>query len=147
MSATCVKIKRSRLKVTNLLLQRTYGVHVRQVRTVRTDEARGLLWLIEEEAVQPEGSEETLLQRLFSYYGPAEGESKGKERINKRTHTHTPTRTLEYKASRAFYVTLWRFLTFEGKLLKPDIMRRVCKMNNWQPIFQLCCSEIHSQSE
>ncbi|XP_029028549.1 unconventional myosin-XVIIIa-like isoform X7 [Betta splendens] len=47
------------------------------VRTVRTDEARGLLWLIEEEAVQPEGSEATLLQRLFSYYGPAEGESKG----------------------------------------------------------------------
>uniref|UniRef100_A0A7N5ZRH9 Myosin motor domain-containing protein n=1 Tax=Anabas testudineus TaxID=64144 RepID=A0A7N5ZRH9_ANATE len=47
------------------------------VRTVRTDEARGLLWLIEEEALQPGGSEETLLQRLFSYYGPAEGESKG----------------------------------------------------------------------
>ncbi|XP_038565159.1 unconventional myosin-XVIIIa-like isoform X5 [Micropterus salmoides] len=47
------------------------------VRTVRTDEARGLLWLMEEEAVQPGGSEETLLGRLFSYYGPAEGESKG----------------------------------------------------------------------
>ncbi|XP_047186488.1 unconventional myosin-XVIIIa-like isoform X4 [Scophthalmus maximus] len=47
------------------------------VRTVRTDEARGLLWLMEEEAVQPGGSEQTLLGRLFSYYGPAEGESKG----------------------------------------------------------------------
>uniref|UniRef100_A0AAQ5XXJ2 Myosin XVIIIAa n=1 Tax=Amphiprion ocellaris TaxID=80972 RepID=A0AAQ5XXJ2_AMPOC len=47
------------------------------VRTVRTDEARGLLWLMEEEALQPAGSEETLLGRLFSYYGPAEGESKG----------------------------------------------------------------------
>uniref|UniRef100_A0A669DIK6 Myosin XVIIIA n=1 Tax=Oreochromis niloticus TaxID=8128 RepID=A0A669DIK6_ORENI len=47
------------------------------VRTVRTDEARGLLWLMEEEALQPRGSEETLLGRLFSYYGPAEGESKG----------------------------------------------------------------------
>ncbi|XP_037605539.1 unconventional myosin-XVIIIa-like isoform X6 [Sebastes umbrosus] len=47
------------------------------VRTVRTDEARGLLWLMEEEALQPGGSEETLLGRLFSYYGPAEGESKG----------------------------------------------------------------------
>nr|XP_019941639.1 PREDICTED: unconventional myosin-XVIIIa-like isoform X2 [Paralichthys olivaceus] len=47
------------------------------VRTVRTEEARGLLWLMEEEAVQPGGSEETLLGRLFSYYGPAEGESKG----------------------------------------------------------------------
>ncbi|XP_047462771.1 unconventional myosin-XVIIIa-like isoform X3 [Mugil cephalus] len=47
------------------------------VRTVRTDEARGLLWLMEEEALQPGGSDETLLGRLFSYYGPAEGESKG----------------------------------------------------------------------
>ncbi|XP_015247579.1 PREDICTED: unconventional myosin-XVIIIa-like isoform X5 [Cyprinodon variegatus] len=47
------------------------------VRTVRTDEARGLLWLMEEEALQPGGSPETLLGRLFSYYGPAEGESKG----------------------------------------------------------------------
>lgn len=49
-----------------------------QVRTVRTDEARGLLWLMEEEALQPGSSEETLLGRLFSYYGPAEGDSKGK---------------------------------------------------------------------
>nr|XP_054586613.1 unconventional myosin-XVIIIa isoform X6 [Nothobranchius furzeri] len=47
------------------------------VRAVRTEEARGLLWLLEEEALQPGGSEETLLGRLFSYYGPAEGESKG----------------------------------------------------------------------
>ncbi|XP_056140600.1 unconventional myosin-XVIIIa-like [Lampris incognitus] len=47
------------------------------VRTLRTDEARGLLWMIEEEALQPGGSEETLLGRLFSYYGPAEGESRG----------------------------------------------------------------------
>lgn len=44
-----------------------------QVRTLsRTDEARGLFWLMEEEVLQPGGSEETLLQRLFSYYGPAE---------------------------------------------------------------------------
>uniref|UniRef100_A0A4W5L0K2 Myosin XVIIIAa n=1 Tax=Hucho hucho TaxID=62062 RepID=A0A4W5L0K2_9TELE len=48
-----------------------------QVRPLRTDEARGLLWLMEEEALQPGGSEDTLLGRLFSYYGPAEGESKG----------------------------------------------------------------------
>ncbi|CAL8350260.1 unnamed protein product [Lota lota] len=48
------------------------------VRTLaRTDEARGLLWLMEEEAVQPGGSEETLLERLFSYYGPPHGESNG----------------------------------------------------------------------
>ena len=52
---------------------------------MRTDEARGLLWLMEEEALQPGGSEETLLGRLFSYYGPAEGESKGKRG---QTHTH-----------------------------------------------------------
>lgn len=50
-----------------------------QVRTLaRTDEARGLLWLMEEEAVQPGGSEETMLERLFSYYGSVQGENKGK---------------------------------------------------------------------
>ncbi|XP_046717678.1 unconventional myosin-XVIIIa isoform X2 [Silurus meridionalis] len=43
----------------------------------RTDEARGLLWLMEEEASNPAGSEDALVERLFSYYGPAEGESKG----------------------------------------------------------------------
>uniref|UniRef100_A0A8C5A017 Myosin XVIIIA b n=1 Tax=Gadus morhua TaxID=8049 RepID=A0A8C5A017_GADMO len=49
------------------------------VRTLaRTDEARGLLWLMEEEAVQPGGSEETLLERLFSYYGTPHGESNSK---------------------------------------------------------------------
>ncbi|KAM3615930.1 uncharacterized protein V6R79_009861 [Siganus canaliculatus] len=48
------------------------------VRTLaRTDEARGLLWLLEEEAVQPGGSEETMLDRLFSYYGSSQGENKG----------------------------------------------------------------------
>ncbi|XP_062417294.1 unconventional myosin-XVIIIa isoform X8 [Pungitius pungitius] len=48
------------------------------VRTLaRTEEARGLLWLMEEEAVQPGGSEETMLDRLFSYYGSAQGETKG----------------------------------------------------------------------
>lgn len=53
-----------------------------QVRTLaRTDEARGLLWLMEEEALQPRGSEETLLERLFSYYGPTEGEVKGQREL------------------------------------------------------------------
>ncbi|XP_078536201.1 unconventional myosin-XVIIIa isoform X13 [Lissotriton helveticus] len=48
------------------------------VRTLaRTDEARGLLWLLEEEALQPGGTEDTLLERLFAYYGPMEGEDKG----------------------------------------------------------------------
>ncbi|KAG7273525.1 hypothetical protein CRUP_029501 [Coryphaenoides rupestris] len=47
------------------------------VRTLRTDEARGLLWLLEEEVQRPGASEETLLERLFSYYGPGEGESRG----------------------------------------------------------------------
>ncbi|TNN80782.1 Unconventional myosin-XVIIIa [Liparis tanakae] len=50
----------------------------KEVRTLaRTNEARGLLWLMEEEAVQPGGSEETMLERLFSYYGSAQGENKG----------------------------------------------------------------------
>uniref|UniRef100_A0A8C6U8Q3 Myosin XVIIIAb n=1 Tax=Neogobius melanostomus TaxID=47308 RepID=A0A8C6U8Q3_9GOBI len=48
------------------------------VRTLsRTDEARGLLWLLEEEAVHPGGSEETMLERLFSYYGSTQGVGKG----------------------------------------------------------------------
>lgn len=60
-----------------------------QVRTLaRTDEARGLLWLMEEEAMQPGGSEETLLERLFSYYGPTEGEVKGQHYV-----THIPHNT------------------------------------------------------
>uniref|UniRef100_UPI003AAB05E1 unconventional myosin-XVIIIa-like n=1 Tax=Centroberyx gerrardi TaxID=166262 RepID=UPI003AAB05E1 len=58
------------------------------VRTLRTDEARGLLWLMEEEALQPGGSEETLLGRLFSYYGPAEGESKGHTFLLKSERAH-----------------------------------------------------------
>uniref|UniRef100_A0A8D2QAJ0 Myosin motor domain-containing protein n=1 Tax=Zonotrichia albicollis TaxID=44394 RepID=A0A8D2QAJ0_ZONAL len=49
-----------------------------QVRSLaRTDEARGLLWLLEEEALQPGGNEDTLLERLFSYYGPQEGGKEG----------------------------------------------------------------------
>ncbi|XP_031428134.1 unconventional myosin-XVIIIa-like isoform X2 [Clupea harengus] len=59
------------------------------VRTLpRTDEARGLLWLMEEEAQQPGGSETSLLDRLFSYYGPAEGESKGHTVLLKSERAH-----------------------------------------------------------
>ncbi|XP_072495923.1 unconventional myosin-XVIIIa isoform X3 [Notamacropus eugenii] len=43
----------------------------------RPDEARGLLWLLEEEAVVPGGTDEALLERLFSYYGPQDGDKKG----------------------------------------------------------------------
>ncbi|XP_029417267.1 unconventional myosin-XVIIIa isoform X8 [Nannospalax galili] len=43
----------------------------------RADEARGLLWLLEEEALVPGATEDTLLDRLFSYYGPQEGDKKG----------------------------------------------------------------------
>ncbi|XP_012581687.1 PREDICTED: unconventional myosin-XVIIIa isoform X5 [Condylura cristata] len=43
----------------------------------RTDEARGLLWLLEEEALVPGATEDSLLERLFSYYGPQEGDKKG----------------------------------------------------------------------
>ncbi|KAM9455859.1 unconventional myosin-XVIIIa isoform 1-T1 [Clarias gariepinus] len=71
----------------------------------RTDEARGLLWLMEEEALHPAGSEDALLERLFSYYGPAEGESKGhtlllkSERLNHflLAHSHG-TDWVEYDA-------------------------------------------------
>ncbi|XP_036053203.1 unconventional myosin-XVIIIa isoform X13 [Onychomys torridus] len=41
------------------------------------DEARGLLWLLEEEALVPGATEDALLHRLFSYYGPQEGDKKG----------------------------------------------------------------------
>ncbi|XP_031210359.1 unconventional myosin-XVIIIa isoform X6 [Mastomys coucha] len=41
------------------------------------DEARGLLWLLEEEALAPGATEDALLDRLFSYYGPQEGDKKG----------------------------------------------------------------------
>ncbi|XP_062872708.1 unconventional myosin-XVIIIa isoform X2 [Trichomycterus rosablanca] len=54
----------------------------------RTDEARGLLWLMEEEALQPGGSEDTLLERLFSYYGPTEGEVKGQNLLLKSEKSH-----------------------------------------------------------
>ncbi|XP_056119401.1 unconventional myosin-XVIIIa isoform X5 [Rhinichthys klamathensis goyatoka] len=59
------------------------------VRTLaRTDEARGLLWLMEEEAMQPGGSEETLLERLYSYYSPVDGETKGPALLLKSEKVH-----------------------------------------------------------
>ncbi|XP_029066450.1 unconventional myosin-XVIIIa isoform X2 [Monodon monoceros] len=42
-----------------------------------TDEAKGLLWLLEEEVLVPGATEDALLERLFSYYGPQEGDRKG----------------------------------------------------------------------
>lgn len=69
-------------------------VHVVQVRTLaRTDEARGLLWLMEEEAMQPGGSEETLLERLFSYYSLVDGETKGQNTIHL---SHAQPQTYHY---------------------------------------------------
>lgn len=50
-----------------------------QVRSLaHADEARGLLWLLEEEALVPGATEDALLDRLFSYYGPQEGDKKGR---------------------------------------------------------------------
>ncbi|XP_060704312.1 unconventional myosin-XVIIIa isoform X2 [Hemiscyllium ocellatum] len=50
--------------------------HQTLVRTLaRTDEARGLFWLLDEEALQPDGNEDTLLERLFTYYGQHDGQS------------------------------------------------------------------------
>ncbi|XP_077692497.1 unconventional myosin-XVIIIa isoform X6 [Eretmochelys imbricata] len=54
----------------------------------RTDEARGLLWLLEEEALQPAGNEDTLLERLFAYYGPQEGDKKGHSPILRSDKPH-----------------------------------------------------------
>lgn len=63
--------------------------HQALVRTLaRTDEARGLLWLLEEEALQPGGSENTLLERLFTYYGPQEGDKKGQSPLLKSSKPH-----------------------------------------------------------
>ncbi|XP_051972512.1 unconventional myosin-XVIIIa-like isoform X5 [Xyrauchen texanus] len=59
------------------------------VRTLsQTDEVRGLFWLMEEEVLLPGGSEDTLLQRLFNYYSPAEGETKGHTVLLKSENTH-----------------------------------------------------------
>ncbi|CAB1316214.1 unnamed protein product [Coregonus sp. 'balchen'] len=78
-------------RLQTLFYQRTFVQELeryKEVRTLRTDEARGLLWLMEEEALQPGGSEDTLLGRLFSYYGPAEGESKGHTLLLKSERLH-----------------------------------------------------------
>lgn len=70
--------------------------YVLQVRTLaRTDEARGLLWLMEEEAVHPGGSEETMLERLFSYYGSSQAENKGEYCTC--VHYRAPARPQEVK--------------------------------------------------
>ncbi|KAG8450460.1 hypothetical protein GDO86_002932 [Hymenochirus boettgeri] len=81
--------------------------HQTLMRTLtRTDEARGLLWLLEEEVLQPGGNEDTLLERLFTYYGPQEGEESGKKpviRSNKSQHFllghSSGTNWVEYDAS------------------------------------------------
>uniref|UniRef100_A0A8C0ZZ62 Unconventional myosin-XVIIIa n=1 Tax=Castor canadensis TaxID=51338 RepID=A0A8C0ZZ62_CASCN len=52
------------------------------------DEARGLLWLLEEEALVPGATEDTLLERLFSYYGPQEGDKKGQSPLLRSSKPH-----------------------------------------------------------
>ncbi|XP_045629568.1 unconventional myosin-XVIIIa isoform X3 [Ursus americanus] len=54
----------------------------------RTDEARGLLWLLEEEALVPGATEDALLERLFSYYGPQEGDKKGQSALLRSSKPH-----------------------------------------------------------
>ncbi|XP_012665219.1 unconventional myosin-XVIIIa isoform X2 [Otolemur garnettii] len=54
----------------------------------RADEARGLLWLLEEEALVPGATEDTLLERLFSYYGPQEGDKKGQSPLLRSSKPH-----------------------------------------------------------
>nr|XP_013007567.1 unconventional myosin-XVIIIa isoform X4 [Cavia porcellus] len=52
------------------------------------DEARGLLWLLEEEALVPGATEDTLLERLFSYYGPQEADKKGQSPLLRSSRPH-----------------------------------------------------------
>ncbi|XP_056675539.1 unconventional myosin-XVIIIa isoform X9 [Monodelphis domestica] len=54
----------------------------------RPDEARGLLWLLEEEAMVPGGTDEALLERLFSYYGPQDGDKKGQSPLLRSSKPH-----------------------------------------------------------
>ncbi|XP_058560131.1 unconventional myosin-XVIIIa isoform X14 [Neofelis nebulosa] len=54
----------------------------------RTDEARGLLWLLEEEVLVPGATEDALLERLFSYYGPQEGDKKGQSPLLRSSKPH-----------------------------------------------------------
>ncbi|XP_012596204.3 unconventional myosin-XVIIIa isoform X7 [Microcebus murinus] len=54
----------------------------------RANEARGLLWLLEEEALVPGATEDTLLERLFSYYGPQEGDKKGQSPLLRSSKPH-----------------------------------------------------------
>ncbi|XP_072325687.1 unconventional myosin-XVIIIa isoform X1 [Scyliorhinus torazame] len=63
--------------------------HQALVRTLaRTDEARGLLWLLDEEALQPDGSEDTLLERLFTYYGRKDGDKHGQSPLLESNKPH-----------------------------------------------------------
>ncbi|XP_048468534.1 unconventional myosin-XVIIIa isoform X8 [Rhincodon typus] len=63
--------------------------HQALVRTLaRTDEARGLLWLLDEEALQPDGNEDTLLERLFTYYGQQDGDKNGQSPLLKSNKAH-----------------------------------------------------------
>ncbi|XP_057173813.1 unconventional myosin-XVIIIa isoform X16 [Ursus arctos] len=54
----------------------------------RTDQARGLLWLLEEEALVPGATEDALLERLFSYYGPQEGDKEGQSALLRSSKPH-----------------------------------------------------------
>ncbi|KAL2765504.1 unconventional myosin-XVIIIa isoform d [Daubentonia madagascariensis] len=54
----------------------------------RANEARGLLWLLEEEALVPGATEDALLERLFSYYGPQEGDKKGQSPLLRSSKPH-----------------------------------------------------------
>ncbi|XP_047247983.1 unconventional myosin-XVIIIa-like isoform X3 [Girardinichthys multiradiatus] len=55
----------------------------------RIEEARGLLWLMEEEGVKPGGSEEIMLERLFSYFSAGLGEKKGDSLLLRGDKSHS----------------------------------------------------------
>lgn len=65
-----------------------------------------MLWLLEEEALVPGATEDALLERLFSYYGPQEGDKKGQSPLLRSSkprhfllgHSHG-TNWVEYNAA------------------------------------------------
>uniref|UniRef100_A0A286ZVX4 Unconventional myosin-XVIIIa n=1 Tax=Sus scrofa TaxID=9823 RepID=A0A286ZVX4_PIG len=62
--------------------------HQSLVRSLARTDERGLLWLLEEEALVPGATEDALLERLFSYYGPREGDKKGQSPLLRSSKPH-----------------------------------------------------------
>ncbi|XP_021086844.2 unconventional myosin-XVIIIa isoform X28 [Mesocricetus auratus] len=96
------------------------------------DEARGLLWLLEEEALVPGATEDTLLDRLFSYYGPQEGDKKGQSPLLRSSkprhfllgHSHG-TNWVEYNVSGWLNYTKQNPATQNASRLLQDSQKKI----------------------